>query len=167
MAKHNVVPLLTIGKLSAVSNISPDALRYYEREGLITPTDKTEGGYRLYGDDVVRRVRFIQHAQACGFSLAEIRELLQLRQMDNASCSDVRQRAIKKRLQIAAKIRTMQAMAETLDRMIAECVDEEKNLDACPILAALEKIDSSEEQSLGVASAKPVKIRKFSKPGKK
>lgn len=139
------VAMLTIGKLAAAGNISPDALRYYEREGLIAPAAKSEGGYRLYGKDAVHRVRFIQHAQACGFTLAEIRELLQLRQIDNASCSDVRQRAIEKRRQIAAKIRTMQAMAETLDKMIAEYVDGNKVLDDCPILAALEQIDDGEE----------------------
>lgn len=65
--------MLTIGKLAVAGNISPDALRYYEREGLIAPAAKSEGGYRLYGEDAVRRVRFIQHAQACGFTLAEIR----------------------------------------------------------------------------------------------
>ena len=137
--------MLTIGKLSAVSNISSYALRYYEREGLIAPTAKTEGGYRLYRDDSMRRVRFIQHAQACGFTLSEIRELLQLRQKDNTSCSDVKRRTIEKRLQVAAKIRVMQAMAQTLDRMIAECVNGEKDLDNCPILASLEKIDISKE----------------------
>lgn len=137
--------MLTIGKLSTAGNISPDALRYYEREGLIAPAAKTEGGYRLYGEDAIRRVRFIQHAQSCGFTLSEIHELLQLRQTDNASCSDVRKRAIEKRLQIAAKIRTMQAMAGTLDKMISECVDGKKAVDDCPILAALEQIDGRDE----------------------
>lgn len=113
--------MLTIGKLARASDISSDALRYYEREGLLAPERKTESGYRLYGEDAVRRVRFIQHAQACGFTLAEIRELLHLRQADSACCNDVRSRAIEKKLQLAAKIRAMQAMSAALDRLIAEC----------------------------------------------
>ncbi|MFJ4290637.1 MerR family transcriptional regulator [Cupriavidus sp. NPDC089707] len=85
--------MLTIGRLARAGDVSPDALRYYEREGLLIPAGKTAVGYRLYGADAVRRVRFIQHAQACGFTLAEIGELLQLRRTDSACCDDVRQRA--------------------------------------------------------------------------
>ncbi len=55
-------------------DVSPDALSYYEREGLLNSAAR----YRRYGDETVRSVRFIQHAQACGFMLVEIRELLQL-----------------------------------------------------------------------------------------
>lgn len=139
--------MLTIGKLAAAVDISPDALRYYEREGLLAPAAKTASGYRLYDEEAPRRVRFIQHAQACGFTLAEIRELLQLRQMDSACCNDVRHRAIEKKLQLAAKIRTMQAMSAVLDRLIAECADGNQAVDDCPILAALEQLDGSEERA--------------------
>lgn len=136
--------MLTIGKLAKAGDISPDALRYYEREGLLIPASKTESGYRLYGEEAVRRVRFIQHAQACGFTLVEIRELLHLRQSEDACCDDVRSRAVEKKLQLAAKIRTMQAMSAALDRLIAECADGTQSVDDCPILAALEQVDADE-----------------------
>lgn len=137
--------MLTIGKLAAAGGISPDALRYYEVEGLLAPTARSASGYRLYGEEALRRVRFIQHAQACGFTLAEIRELLQLRQTDSACCNDVRQRAIEKRLQLAAKIRTMQSMSAALDKLIAECADGSQSVDECPILVALEQVDGGKE----------------------
>ena len=76
---------------------------------------------------------------------AEIRELLQLRQTDSACCNDVRQRAIEKRLQLAAKIRGMQSMSAALDRLIAECADGGQSVDDCPIMAALEQIDGGTE----------------------
>lgn len=136
--------MLTIGKLAKAGDISPDALRYYEREGLLIPASKTESGYRLYGEEAVRRVRFIQHAQACGFTLVEIRELLHLRQSEDACCDDVRSRAVEKKLQLAAKIRTMQAMSAALDRLIVECADGTQSVDDCPILAALEQVDADE-----------------------
>ena len=139
--------MLTIGKLAKAGDISPDALRYYEREGLLAPASKTDSGYRLYSEDTVRRVRFIQHAQACGFTLVEIRELLHLRQTDRACCNDVRSRAIEKKLQLAAKIRVMQAMSAALDRLIAECADGTQPIDDCPILAALEQVDEGVEPS--------------------
>ncbi|BAP89037.1 MerR family transcriptional regulator [Burkholderiales bacterium GJ-E10] len=132
--------MLTIGKLAKARDISPDALRYYEREGLLAPSTKTDSGYRLYSEDAVRRVRFIQQAQACGFTLAEIRELLHLRQSDQACCDDVRSLAIEKKLHLAAKIRAMQAMSAALDRLVAECGGGSLPLDDCPILAALEEV---------------------------
>jgi MerR family Zn(II)-responsive transcriptional regulator of zntA len=76
--------MLTIGKLAALAQVSTDTLRYYEGEGLIAPDSKSGGGYRLYGKDSVRRIRFIKQAQQCGFALAEIRELLGLRRQDSA-----------------------------------------------------------------------------------
>lgn len=139
--------MLTIGKLAQAAGISTDALRYYEREGLLAPAAKTGSGYRLYGEDAVRRVRFIQHAQACGFTLAEIRELLHLRQSDSACCNDVRQRAIDKKLQLAAKIRAMQAMSAALERLIVECADGTQAVEECPILAALEQLDGDTERT--------------------
>ena len=136
--------MLTIGKLAAEVGVSADALRYYEREGLLAPVSKTEAGYRLFGPDAARRVRFIQHAQHCGFTLVEIHDLLNLRQLENACCSDVRQRAVAKKLQLAAKIRAMQAMSAALDQLIAECPDGAQAVDDCPILAALERVDVSQ-----------------------
>ncbi|HHY50972.1 MAG TPA: heavy metal-responsive transcriptional regulator [Alphaproteobacteria bacterium] len=138
--------MLTIGKLAKAGDISPDALRYYEREGLLAPASKTDGGYRLYGEDAVRRVRFIQHAQACGFTLAEIRELLHLRQADGACCDDVKSRAVEKKLQLAAKIRAIQAMSAALDVLIAECAGGALPVDDCPILAALEAVSGEAER---------------------
>lgn len=137
--------MLTIGKLAAAVGVSADALRYYEREGLLAPTSKTEAGYRLYGPDATRRVRFIQHAQHCGFTLTEIQDLLNLRQLDSACCGDVRQRAVAKKLRLAAKIRAMQAMSAALDQLIADCPDGTLAVDECPILAALERVDASQE----------------------
>jgi MerR family Zn(II)-responsive transcriptional regulator of zntA len=137
--------MLTIGKLAAEVGISTDALRYYEREGLLSPASKTQAGYRLYGPDALRRIRFIQHARQCGFTLVEIQDLLHLRQQDNACCNDVRQRAIEKQLQLAVKIRAMQAMSAALDQLIAECVDGGRSVDDCPILAALERVGDRHE----------------------
>jgi len=137
--------MLTIGKLAKQVGVTADALRYYEREGLLAPASKTEAGYRQYDADAVRRVRFIRQAQQCGFTLSEIQELLNLRQIDGTCCRDVRLRAVEKRLQLEAKIRAARMMSAALDRLIAECVDGKRSLDACPILAALEGIDRSPE----------------------
>jgi MerR family Zn(II)-responsive transcriptional regulator of zntA len=130
---------LTIGKVASVVNVSTDTLRYYEREGLIGPTSKSRGGYRLYDREAVRRVRFIKQAQHCGFTLTEIRSLLDLRADGAACCRDVRRVALERKLQLEAKIKTMRAMSKALDHLIAACSNENDALDDCPILAAFER----------------------------
>jgi DNA-binding transcriptional MerR regulator len=130
---------LTIGKIASAASVSTDRLRYYEREGLLGPAAKSKGGYRLYDQDAVRRVRFIKEAQNCGFTLTEIRALLELRASDSACCRDVRRVALEKKLQLQAKIKAMQAMSKALDHLISTCSNESDPLDRCPILTAFER----------------------------
>ncbi len=133
--------MFTIGKLASLSAVSNDTLRYYEDEGLIDPAGKSPAGYRLYDSESVRRIRFIKHSQNCGFTLAEIRELLLLRVRDKACCGDVRTRAFEKKLQIENKIRAMKAMSKALDQLISECADSSQPVGECSIIAALERAD--------------------------
>src|SRR5262245_45835914 len=133
------VRMLTIGKLAGLAKVSNDTLRYYESEGLMRPVAKSAGGYRLYNQDSARRIRFIKHAQACGFTLAEIRDLLELRRRDKARCGDIRTRALEKKLQIENRIRAMKAMSKALDQLIAECANEKRPVKECTIVAALER----------------------------
>lgn len=137
--------MLTIGKLAALAEISADTLRFYEREGLIAPTSKSAGGYRLYDEDAVVRLRFIKQARDCGFTLTEIQQLLALRNQNEACCGDVRQRAIEKKLQLDAKIRTLSAMSKALDHLIADCANETRPINGCPILAAMEQVTATTE----------------------
>jgi DNA-binding transcriptional MerR regulator len=130
--------MFTIGKLAAQTALSIHAIRYYEKEDLLRPARKTDSGYRLYDESALRRIRFIKQAQHCGFSLAEIRELLALKKGDTACCNDVRNIAIAKKLQLARKIKAMNAMSRALTDLIAICDDDTKPVDECPILAALE-----------------------------
>ena len=145
----NTPTLHTIGKLALVTDVTSDAIRYYEKEGLLAPTTKTGAGYRLYNEDAVRRLRFIKQAQHCGFSLSEIRELLTLKNSDAACCKDVRSVAIDKKLQLAHKIKALQIMSQALTELISICNDEARPLDECPILAALET--SMAKQKKGTA----------------
>lgn len=135
--------MFTIGKLASLTSVSNDTLRYYEHEGLVKPAGKSPAGYRLYDKDSARRIHFIKHAQQCGFTLAEIRDLLVLRGRDKACCGAVRSRAIEKKLQIENKIRAMKAMSKALDQLIAECANELKPVTECTIIAALERASIS------------------------
>lgn len=130
--------MLRIGEVAAMADVSTDALRYYEHEGLLAPASKSEGGYRLYTTDVLRRVHFIKQAQQCGFTLSEIRDLLLIKRDAAACCSDVRTLAIEKRLQLEAKIKALRSMSDALQALVSTCVDENEPVESCPILAALE-----------------------------
>ncbi len=130
--------MLTIGKLALSVDVTTDTVRYYEKEGLLAPARKTGAGYRLYDDAAIRRLRFIKQAQRCGFSLAEIRELLALKHSDAACCSDVKRVAIEKKLHLEHKIKALRVMSQALSELITICDDETRPLEECPILTALE-----------------------------
>lgn len=128
---------LTVGKLAASANISANAVRFYEREGLMQVPAKTESGYRLYGPDAVQRLHFIKQSQHCGFTLPEIRALLQLRDEASSCCNDVRNKVIEKKLELGARIKTMQAMSKLLDQLVADCSNDARPAEDCTILASL------------------------------
>lgn len=135
--------MFTIGKLASLTSVSNDTLRYYEQQGLIEPAGKSSAGYRLYDADSTRRIRFIRHAQNCGFTLAEIRDLLVLRGREKACCGDVRTRAVEKKLQIEGKMRAMKTMSKALDQLIVDCASETQPVNECTIIAALERAAAS------------------------
>jgi len=128
----------TIGKVAARAGVSTDTLRYYEKEGLIAPAAKTAAGYRLYADEAIRRMCFIKHAQHCGFTLSDVKELLALKHAQSACCADVRSLAIEKKLRIEHRIKALQAMSHALDDLTRNCAGGDMSTDDCPILAALE-----------------------------
>jgi DNA-binding transcriptional MerR regulator len=76
--KKNTAPALKIGTLAALCGISRDALRFYEREGLLSSPPRTPAGHRIYDQAVVERVEFIREHQQLGFTLDDIRELLRI-----------------------------------------------------------------------------------------
>lgn len=134
--------MLTIGKLASQADLSTNALRFYEREGLLHPASKSASGYRLYDGSARTRVRFIKHARQCGFTLGEIQELLTLRSQGSTCCTDIRRVAVEKKLQLEARIRSMKVMSQVLDLLISDCPDQARPLDQCPIIGALEQVNA-------------------------
>jgi DNA-binding transcriptional MerR regulator len=130
--------MFTIGKLAERTQVSADSIRFYEHEELIQPAQKTQAGYRIYTEDAVRPLKFIKHAQQCGFALAEIRDLLELRSDTRACCDDMYRVSVEKKLQLEKKIRALTAMSRALSELIDRCSHDRRSLDECPILGALE-----------------------------
>jgi DNA-binding transcriptional MerR regulator len=112
----------TIGELAARAGMTPDALRYYERLGVIAPITRTSGGFRVYTADVIERIRFIKQAQLHGLTLAEIRELLRLDVRRGASqCREVQQLLTRKLADVDARLLELQDFRRTLDDYLAQC----------------------------------------------
>lgn len=107
---------LTIGALAKEAHVNLQTIRDYEREGLIAQPARTASGYRMFAPDVVRRVRFVKHAQELGFSLAEVRELLALRVDPKTSCTAIRQRTQNKIADVQNKIRCLQVYRKVIRR---------------------------------------------------
>lgn len=129
---------IRIGKLAKKAGVSTDAIRFYESEGVLPPTRRTGAGYRLYDKDATKRLKFIKHAQGCGLTLTEIKQLLDIKMGTDSCCGDVRSFAEQKKLQLDQKIVAMQAMSEALTELIKICTQGDRPTDSCPILAALE-----------------------------
>ena len=128
---------LTVGKLAALADVSANAVRFYEREGLMQVPAKNESGYRLYDSEAVQRLRFIKQAQHCGFTLSEIQALLQLRDETSSCCNDVRNKVISKKLELESRIKAMKTMSKALDTLIADCSNDARPTGDCSILASL------------------------------
>lgn len=112
---------MKIGDVAAKAGIGIDAIRFYERKGLIQAPARRPSGYRDYSTDVVMHLRFIRHAKNLGFSLKEIRELLSLERDERATAADVRVAAERKLADIQDKIRALQRMRRALGKVIDDC----------------------------------------------
>lgn len=128
---------LSIGEVARRAGVGIEAIRFYEREGLIPEPPRKESGYRQYPPDSVARLRFIQQAKDLGFSLKEIKELLSLRIEPLTDCADIQERAEAKVGDIEGKIQTLQRMKKALANLVAACPGRGP-VSECPILDALE-----------------------------
>ncbi|MCB1138527.1 MAG: heavy metal-responsive transcriptional regulator [Leptospiraceae bacterium] len=128
----------TTGKLARRAGVNLQTIRYYERSGLLPPPERNESGYRQYTENALVRIRFIKKAQALGFSLKEIQELLRLRADKNRQCKEVRELVASKVEELTEKIIELQNAQETLQSLLADA-DDSAPAPECPFLVELEK----------------------------
>ena len=130
----------SIGRLAKEGGVSLQAIRFYERQGLLSPTARTDAGYRIFQSGTARRIRFIKRAQELGFSLTEIKELLSLRADGHTTQALIRERAEAKLADVALKIRHLQAIHKSLSLVTKSC-DGCGPVEDCPILENLDGKD--------------------------
>lgn len=121
--------MLSIGKFAEAGGIGVETVRYYQRQGLLTIPSQ-EGRIRRYGKQELRRLQFIRKAQAAGFTLQEIKELIAL---DSSNDRQRAQELARSRLEaLETKIAELKDARDALKRLATECSRKESGL--CPIL---------------------------------
>jgi MerR family mercuric resistance operon transcriptional regulator len=130
---------MTIAKLARSADVGVETVRYYQRRGLMpTPPATGDSAYREYSEDEVRRLRFIRRAQAAGFTLEEIRELLALD--SSAGRAQVRELAGARLKALEAQREELERSRRSLERLLRTCRSSEAG--PCPIIEAFNPEES-------------------------
>jgi len=124
-----------IGSVAKKIGLSPDAIRFYERNALLPRAPRTQGGFRQYGEGEVETLAFIRRVQGLGFKLSEIKGLLSLRGNYLQSCAPVRRRLQDKLVDVRRKLADLQKLEHELRVALRICDRElRKATPHCPIL---------------------------------
>lgn len=127
---------LTRSALAQRSGVNAETVRYYEKIYLLPEPPRSEGGYRIYGENDLQRLRFIRRCREMGFSLDEIRGLLLLVDREQVSCERVKHLADDHLLTIRTKISDLRKMERTLRALADNCSGED--VPECSIIEALQ-----------------------------
>ncbi len=129
------VERITRGRLARLTGCNIETIRYYEGAGLMPQPQRSDSGYRLYATGDVRRLSFIRRCRELGFSLEEIRGLLDLVDGGGYSCGEIQDMTLAHANDIRKKIADLRRMERILKEMAAKC--EGGDVPECPILDAL------------------------------
>lgn len=130
---------IRIGELARRSGCQVETIRYYEREGLLSAAERSEGNYRLYADEQVDRLRFIRHCRNLDMSLDEIRILLRFRDSPKASCIEVNALLDEHIGHVQERITDLQALQRQLIDLRKLCRTARES-EHCGILKGLSKV---------------------------
>jgi len=142
---------LTSGQLAQRVGVNLETLRFYEKEGLLSPPSRTASGYRQFAESAVDRLDFVRRAKGLGFSLAEIRELLVLQEGNAQSCVEVRNRIRNKLIVLLAKKAELESLEAQLRSALRKCDSQLKQLgperpNQCPVLKQMNGLARSRSE---------------------
>lgn len=132
---------MTVGKLARAGGVAATTVRYYERAGLLAPPIRTASGYRLYGPETAERLQFIRSAQAVGFTLDDIKALLEIEGQQGQQCRIEVQELLTKRLaEVDARLRDLKKVRSALGSALSRCRDSNGE---CAVLKGLHSAKGS------------------------
>lgn len=133
----------TISRLAASADVHVETVRYYQRRGLLHQPERPTGGVRRYGPTDVTRLQFIRRAQAMGFALDEIADLLKL--TGERSCEQTRQLTERRLADVRSRLDELRQLERDLEHMVAKCHQIPVGA-RCPTLELLEHAKCRSEQ---------------------
>ena len=128
-----------VGEIAEKIGLNVETLRYYEKIKIMPKPKRMESRYRIYDELDLKRLLFIKRAKELGFTLKEIKELLNLKIESTATCGDVKHLAEHKLTDIEERIRDLKNIKKVLLKLITQCVCEEVSTEECPILEVIEQ----------------------------
>jgi DNA-binding transcriptional MerR regulator len=127
---------MQIGEIARRTGLTPDAIRFYERNALLPPPPRTSGGFRSYAETDVDTLSFVRRTQSLGFTLAEIRQLLALRGTKPQPCAPVRRRLGRKLTDVRGKLAALRHLEEELTAALRACNrGARRSSRRCPLLS--------------------------------
>ncbi|MGB3738578.1 MAG: helix-turn-helix domain-containing protein [Pontixanthobacter sp.] len=126
---------MRIGELARATGVKTETIRYYEREGILAAPPRTQANYRDYGPNETSRLHFIRRARNLGFSMAQVRELLDLADDKSQSCAEVDVLTRTHLFEVDRKIAELKSLRTELSRMLENC--EQGAIGDCLIVEAL------------------------------
>jgi MerR family transcriptional regulator, mercuric resistance operon regulatory protein len=126
---------LTIGALSKRTGVNIETIRFYERVGILPKPPRSAGGHRIYSQELSLRLGFVRRSRELGFSLDEIRGLLQLVDSGRYTCAEVKAITLDHLADIRRKIADLRRLERTLADVAAKCRD--GKVPNCPVIEAL------------------------------
>lgn len=129
-----------IGELAKMADVTPDTIRFYEKQQMMDHEVRTEGGFRLYSENDLQRLKFIRYARQLGFTLESIRELLSIRiDPEHHTCKESKGIVQARLKEVEAKIHELEIMRTSLQRLNETCCGTAHSSVYCSILEALEQ----------------------------
>lgn len=129
-----------IGEIARLADVTPDTIRFYEKQQMMEHEVRTEGGFRLYSENDLQRLKFIRYARQLGFTLESIRELLSIRiDPEHHTCQESKGIVQARLREVEEKINELELMRMSLQRLNETCCGTAHSSVYCSILEALEQ----------------------------
>lgn len=127
---------MSIGELAAQTGCKVETIRYYEKTGLIPSPPRTAGGHRVYAQKHLKRLKFVRRGRELGFSMKQIRGLLETMEADSLSCGEVARRVEDHLNAVRGRVEALRRLESILSITLEQCDRGEQP--ACPIIDALQ-----------------------------
>ena len=128
---------MKIGQLAKLSGCSIQTIRYYEREGLLSPPSRSEGNFRLYDEKALKELEFVKHCRSLDIPLSDIKTLLALKNKPEESCSSINNLIANQLDLVNQRLKELKALKSELQIMNKAC-SSDNTVERCGIMKTLD-----------------------------